>query len=78
MEPSINLQLTEDQALIFFDWLVRVNQRGEVNVEDQAEERVLWDLESMLEKQLPVVLESDYDARLSAARDTLRDSNESP
>jgi hypothetical protein len=73
MEKAITVELTEDQALIFFDWLVRFNERDEENFEDTAEERVLWDLESSLEEQLAATLAADYQARLSAARDAVRD-----
>ena len=76
MERSVNVQLTEEQALVFFDWLVRFNERDGEHFADQAEERVLWDLESSLEEQLAATLETDYQARLSAARDVVRDVEE--
>ena len=76
MEQAITVELTEDQALIFFDWLVRFNERDEENFEDKAEERVLWDLESSLEEQLAATLAADYQSRLSAARDAVRDIGE--
>ena len=76
MGRSVNVQLTEDQALILFDWLVRFNERDEEHFEDQAEERVLWDLESSLEEQLAATLAADYQSILSAARDAVRDVEE--
>ncbi|MEC8023320.1 MAG: hypothetical protein VX223_05260 [Myxococcota bacterium] len=76
MGRSVNVQLTEDQALILFDWLVRFNERDDEHFEDQAEERVLWDLESSLEEQLAATLAADYQSILSAARDAVRDVEE--
>jgi len=73
MEQAITIELTEDQALVFFDWLVRFNERDGAHFADRAEERVLWDLESSLEEQLAATLAADYQARLSTARDAVRD-----
>jgi hypothetical protein len=40
---------------------------------DKAEERVLWTLEGILEKQLVEILSPDYKALLQAARQVVRD-----
>lgn len=49
---------------------------SQVRFEDQAEQRVLWDLEAALEKHLTEPLKSDYRERLEAARSRVRDSEE--
>jgi hypothetical protein len=49
---SITLALTEDEALVLFEWLARFNQQSSISFDDQAEERVLYDLESQLETLL--------------------------
>lgn len=74
MEPSIHIRLTEDQALVFFDWLVRFNERTAEPFEDKSEQRVLWDIESVLETQLTASLCPDYREKLLAARESVRDA----
>ena len=71
---SVKLELTSDAALVLYDWLARVNQWEEIDVADQAEERVLFDLEAMLEKALVAPLQSDYAELLSQARAHVRDA----
>jgi hypothetical protein len=63
----VKLELTNDEALVLYDWLARFNQRDSADFADQAEERVL-DLEAMLEKTLvhrrnPIMLNSWHAAR---------------
>lgn len=68
-KPSrISLDLTQDQALVFFDWLTRESESGGLTVSDQAEQDVLWVLEGQLEKSLVEPLKSDYEAMVQAAR----------
>ena len=43
----VKLELTGDEALVLYEWLTRFNQRDDVEFADQAEERVLCDLEAM-------------------------------
>jgi len=74
---EISLRLSREQAIVFFDWLSRNNDRGSHAVMvDQAEQRVLWDLESMLEEALAAVLSSDYADIVSSARSKVRDIDE--
>jgi hypothetical protein len=69
----VKIELTSDAALVLYDWLTRFNQREEIDVADQAEERVLFDLEAMLEKALATPLQSDYAELLAQARSHVRD-----
>jgi hypothetical protein len=69
----VKLELTSDEALVLYDWLTRFNQRDDANFADQAEERVLYDLEAMLEKVLVAPLQSDYAELLAQARSKVRD-----
>lgn len=55
-----------------FEWIARFNQ-GIQEFEDQAEQRVLWDLEAMLESAVIEVLSPDYALRLEEARGRVRD-----
>jgi len=71
----VELSLSNDEAIVFFDWLARFNQaRRNDSFEDQSEERVLWDLEARLETALAEPLGPDYPQRLAAARAAVRDT----
>jgi hypothetical protein len=72
----VKLEVTSDEALVLYDWLTRFNQRDNTEFADQAEERVLFDLEAMLEKVLIAPLQSDYAERLAQARSNVRDACE--
>jgi hypothetical protein len=72
----VKLELTNDEALVLYDWLARFNQRDSADFADQAEERVLFDLEAMLEKTLVAPLQSNYAELLARARATVRDACE--
>jgi hypothetical protein len=69
----ITLTLTQDEALVLFDWVVRYVESGTLAIEDQAEQRALWNLCATLETQVDVVLAPDYREQVVAARDRLRD-----
>lgn len=69
---SVALSLTQDEALVLFEWL-HSNEGGH-SFSDQSEQRVLWDLETSLERQLVVLLSPDYARFLSEARERIRDS----
>jgi hypothetical protein len=70
---KILLDLTPDEALVFFDWLARFNAVKGTTFQDQAEQRVLWNLEAELETVLAAPFAPNYEALLSAARDRVRD-----
>ena len=70
----VNLELTADEALVFFDWLARFNQNDQASFEDFAERRVLFDLESKLEESLTVPLTPNYKELLAEARKRVRDA----
>lgn len=69
MADAVTLELTPDEALVFFDWLARTGYGGQpAPFVDQAEQRVLWDLEARLESTLSAVVASDYGGLLHEAR----------
>jgi hypothetical protein len=70
----VKIEFTSDAALVLYDWLTRFNQRAETDCADQAEERVLFDLEAMLGKALVAPLQADYAALLAQARSHVRDA----
>ena len=71
---KVNIEVTSDEALGLYDWLTRFNQRAEADFADQAEERILFDLEAMLEKALAASVQSDYADVLAQARSNVRDA----
>lgn len=74
----LSLHLTADEAIVLFEWLARFHGSGDASFQDQAEQRALWNLECMLERDLVAPLRDDYDELLAAARDRLRDPDDEP
>jgi hypothetical protein len=70
---SIRIELDADEALVLHAWISRMNKRDAIEFEDQAEQRVLWDVESLLEESLAEPFLEEYDSLLAAARDRVRD-----
>lgn len=68
---AVSIDMTRDEALVLFDWLANRTDRLLDNLVDTAPQRVLWSLEAVLEKSLPVVLASDYTQQVAAARERL-------
>ena len=76
MNDYVPLHLSRDHAIVLFEWLARTSALGRpADFADQAEERVLWDLESNLEALLPDVLADNYRERVAEARAIVRDPN---
>ena len=73
MKKPVIIDLTGDQALVLFEWIRRFNERDGEDFEDQAEERVLWDIEAALEKALIEPFQQEYDHFLAQARAAVRD-----
>lgn len=71
----VSLKLTRAEAVVFFEWLHRFNVKevGQ-DFEDQAEQRVLWDLEATLESTLAEPLDPNYRQILNSARAKVRDN----
>lgn len=71
---KVSIELSNDEALVLYGWIARFNQQPENEFADQAEQRVLWDIEAILDSKLTAPLASDYEAQLASARDRVRDS----
>jgi len=63
------------KALVLFELAHRYTESGHLETVDQAEQRALWDLCALLEKELVEPLDPAYSELLAAARDRLRDSD---
>lgn len=64
----MTLELTDDQALVLFEWLARLDEQDAFPVEDPAEEQVLWCLHGQLEKALSEPFRPDYQDLVEQAR----------
>jgi hypothetical protein len=69
----ITIKLTNKEALVLFEFLSRFDDENAYAFADQAEQRVLWSMEGMLEKQLVEILSPDYLRFLKEAREQVRD-----
>ncbi len=74
MGSPVQIELSEDEALVLFDFLARFDSGGTLVLGDQAEERALWNLHCLLEKRLIEPFQPNYPALVAAARERLRDA----
>ena len=73
-EQKVNIELTKNEAIVLFEFLARFNEKDNKDTfEDQAEQRVLWDIECVLEKQLSEPFRADYQEIVKKARELIRD-----
>ncbi|WP_394751091.1 hypothetical protein [Spongiimicrobium salis] len=71
---KVNIGLTKDEAIVLFEILGRFNGPEEFNqIKDQSEQRVLWNIEAVLEKELSEPFLEDYHEVVKKARENLRD-----
>lgn len=73
---KMKIEISKDEALVLYDFLYRANQNELIVFEDQAEQRVLWNLEAALEKQLVEPAFPNYLELVQEARNKVRDSLE--
>ncbi|MFO7862486.1 MAG: hypothetical protein R6U85_00660 [Salinivirgaceae bacterium] len=73
-KDGILLQLNNEEAIVLLNWLFRFNEaENEELFEDQAEQRVLWDIETIFEQTTSEIFDEDYAKILSQARAKIRD-----
>lgn len=70
---NVNIELSNSEALILFEFLSRFRDNEKLEIEDRAEERVLWDILSDLEIKLTDPLKPNYLELLEKARNEVRD-----
>ncbi|GIJ28859.1 hypothetical protein Vqi01_40210 [Micromonospora qiuiae] len=75
-EREVVVRLSHDEALVLFEWLSRTDERtsdfADV-IEDQAEQRALWNLTALLERELFDPVQAEYRTLVDEARNRLRD-----
>ena len=66
---QLKIELTADQALVFFEWLMREGtDKDTLAFEHEAEEHVLWAVEAQLEEKLVEPFDPNYRELVSEAR----------
>ncbi len=70
---KINIQISSSEALVLFEFLSRFRDNERLDIVDQSEERVLWDILADLETKLIDPFKPDYQALLEKARNEVRD-----
>lgn len=73
MSQEVNITFTEDEAWVLFELIRRLSNSDRLNIEDQAEERALWNLCCIFEKTLHQESAIEYKKFISQCRDRLRD-----
>ena len=70
---SVEIVLSQSEALVLFEFLSRFDESESWGIQDQAEERVLWDILAFLETKLVQPFRPDYEDLLRKARRDVRD-----
>lgn len=69
--------MTKEESLVLFEFLSRFSDKdSKLTIEDQAEERILWNLCCDLEKILVEPFQDNYSEILEQAREKVRDKND--
>jgi len=75
-DGTVRVLLSANEALVLFEWLHRVeDQEAALGIEDQAEQRVLWDMSACLERVLVEPFDGNFHQLVSDARAAVRDED---
>jgi hypothetical protein len=72
-KQQIAIKLSTSEAIVLFEFLSRFNNEGKLELVDQAEERVLWNICADLESVLAEPFMENYNEFLMEAREVVRD-----
>lgn len=75
MSNEIELKLTEDEAWMLFEFVRRYSDTDRLSIEDQAEQRALWNLCCVFEKTLHQAQDVSYEEFIEECRNRLRDES---
>ncbi|HCA58581.1 MAG TPA: hypothetical protein DEP46_11415 [Blastocatellia bacterium] len=73
-ERAIKIELSLNEALVLSEFVDRYTNTNQLTIEDQAEQRVLWNICCELEKVLIEPFMKGYPEMLEKARAEVRDS----
>lgn len=72
---QIHISFSKDEAIVLLEWLCSFNEADHsILFNDQAEERILFDLEAELEKVLSETFQNNYKELILKARERVRDT----
>ena len=74
-DNDVTITLTRDEAIVLFEFLSRYSEAPhELRIADQAEQRVLWNMQANLESALHEPINNpNYEERVTRARAAVRD-----
>ncbi len=72
-QTEMLIPVTQDEAIVLFEFLQRYSGSNKLTIDDQAEQRALWNLCCTFEKFLTAPFEKNYSEILEEARKRLRD-----
>ena len=72
-KEQIAIKLSSLEAIVLFEFLSRFSNEGKLELIDQAEERVLWNICADLESILVEPFMENYHELLTKAREAVRD-----
>jgi hypothetical protein len=75
-QSAVCLNLSRNASIVLFEFLSRFTDTTKLSIEDQAEQRVLWDICCMLESELHEPISPDYAEILKCARSAIRDASD--
>lgn len=74
---KVLLNLSNDEPIVLLDWLTRFNkEEHSLLFQDQSEQRVLFDLEAIIEKVVAETFQDNYMDILMKAREKIKDQDE--
>ena len=71
-EEKVIIELSKSEALVLFEFLYRTSDDDSLTMADQAEQRALWNLESVLEKALAEPFLPNYKELLDQAKERVK------
>jgi len=78
-KDEIILSLGKDEAIVLFEFLAEFNENDQPDLfNDQADQRVLYDIESVLETVIDEAFSDDYLDVVAKARGNVRDNYNIP
>lgn len=68
LKQIVPVELTQPEALVLFEFLTRFSQDEKLEIQDDSEQRVLWNILATLEKNLAQPLAENYQLLLNEAQ----------
>lgn len=72
----VAVEIPGDHAVVLYELLTRLGGLPADAFADQAEQRVIWDLQNTVERQIPGIFSPGYKAIVESARAKVRDPQE--